>query len=687
MNPSSLLEDRAHGHEEQALEEHVVERVGHSAIDGQVGANAHPDQHEADLVDHAITEHTTHVVLDHRVEDREGRHGAPDQDQRVLAGEHHHKAVDGALRREGAKPNGARGRGLWIAVHKPGVHQREACLGTEPQEDEPRAGSAEPDLLDRDGTRGTRVPGDARQELNDLNGTLDSISDGAGLVGPSVDATKAITFMGLKSDLQDKMLENAAMLDDYSRATRGRDDTGKSEGPLTSLIDQGNKFFNRDLNNSDRQEKHDIEKTLGTKGRQQTIDALTTRQATFEKMSNKLDLLTPEFTQPITGKNLKDMSDTLSALDLAFLETAASSAQKDLAIEQFKGDFKAPNVFMDNKDLKASQAYKNTETNVSTQRASFDVNFPISMSGLDVSVNSQRTTVVNHADLELDGVYDNLSVRVNDNMSEAAINLMAGQLLPKIGLELTNEIVDSITATQEQVDLSAVGGINIIVNMKNDNHNYTRVTTQAASSVGAGIEVPGAGINGSISSQKTTNISETMSSTSFDYAQNLFNSFSDRKDDINARFQELGKEQETAFVNLFKSLGDPGSVASKELATQKETIMNSPKSDAALNAKVDDALVELQEYSEELTSNPESGLSGLPKALEALQVVFAAYGETGRSDAGEGRQKFIPDGSLFKPGVSDVVGGIKLPTIKLPTMPELPRFPDRPRIQPGSEDF
>ena len=61
----------SHRHEQQALENYVVEGMRHRPIDAHAGAQPDTGHHEADLVYHAVSQHPAQVVLDHGVEDRE----------------------------------------------------------------------------------------------------------------------------------------------------------------------------------------------------------------------------------------------------------------------------------------------------------------------------------------------------------------------------------------------------------------------------------------------------------------------------------------------------------------------------------------------------------------------------------------------------------------------------------------
>ena len=129
--------DRAHGHEQEALEDHVREGVGHRAVEGQVRAEPDADDHEADLVDHRVAQDAPEVVLDDRVEDREQAHHRAHVDQGLLAAEAAREAVHRRLGGEGRQEQGAGGGGGRVGVDDPVVEDREADLDAEGQEDQP----------------------------------------------------------------------------------------------------------------------------------------------------------------------------------------------------------------------------------------------------------------------------------------------------------------------------------------------------------------------------------------------------------------------------------------------------------------------------------------------------------------------------------------------------------------------
>ena len=76
-----LVKDCSHPHKQEAFEKHVVESVGHSTIDGEVGPYSDSRHHETDLIDHGVPQDPAEIVLDDGIEDGECCHHRPDVDQ------------------------------------------------------------------------------------------------------------------------------------------------------------------------------------------------------------------------------------------------------------------------------------------------------------------------------------------------------------------------------------------------------------------------------------------------------------------------------------------------------------------------------------------------------------------------------------------------------------------------------
>ncbi len=110
------------------------------AVERELGADADADDHVTELVVQRVGEHAAHVVLDDRIEDREGGHRGADGDEQFGAGEAARQGVDGELGGERGEHHGAADGGLGVGVLHPVVEQREGGFDAEGQQDPRRAG-------------------------------------------------------------------------------------------------------------------------------------------------------------------------------------------------------------------------------------------------------------------------------------------------------------------------------------------------------------------------------------------------------------------------------------------------------------------------------------------------------------------------------------------------------------------
>ncbi len=171
------VQDRPHGHHEEALEDHVVEGVGHGAVDGKGRTQADAHHHEADLVDHGVGEDPAQVVLDDGVEDGEHRHGDPHPDQELRTREGPGQGVHRHLGGEGGKEDGARGCCLRIGVHEPVVQERESGLDAEGQKNEPGGQAVQAQELEGDAPGLVGVNQDTGQEKHPAHHAYDQVTD------------------------------------------------------------------------------------------------------------------------------------------------------------------------------------------------------------------------------------------------------------------------------------------------------------------------------------------------------------------------------------------------------------------------------------------------------------------------------------------------------------------------------
>ena len=121
VDAPSHVQHRAHGHHQQALENHVVEGVRDRAVHSQRRTQANAYDHKTDLVDHAVSQHPPQVVLYDGEKNGKAGHDGADVYQRLGAGKTAGQRVDGDLGREGAQKHRAGGGGLGVCVSQPVV--------------------------------------------------------------------------------------------------------------------------------------------------------------------------------------------------------------------------------------------------------------------------------------------------------------------------------------------------------------------------------------------------------------------------------------------------------------------------------------------------------------------------------------------------------------------------------------
>ena len=116
------------------------EGVGGGAVQCQLCTDPDPRDHEPDLVDQAVGQDASKVVLNDRVEDGEHGHGGADVDEDFGACVATRQSVNGELGGESAKEDGA-GRGRFrISIGQPVVQERERALDSEGEKDQPPTG-------------------------------------------------------------------------------------------------------------------------------------------------------------------------------------------------------------------------------------------------------------------------------------------------------------------------------------------------------------------------------------------------------------------------------------------------------------------------------------------------------------------------------------------------------------------
>ena len=180
---------RAHAHEQQRLVDDVHEGVRRRAIDGELGADTDPHDHEAELVVEREGQHLAQVILDHREEDREGRHDGADPDQLVGARIAPRQGIDRQLGGEGRQHDRPGDGRLGIGVLQPVVQEGEGALDAEGDEDQEAAQRLDGQRLVKGPAAGLAGTDDRTGEEQHAGQDVDRQIAQAGLVGGIVAGT------------------------------------------------------------------------------------------------------------------------------------------------------------------------------------------------------------------------------------------------------------------------------------------------------------------------------------------------------------------------------------------------------------------------------------------------------------------------------------------------------------------
>ena len=114
----------------------MSEGVSDRPVDGQFRADAHANHHEANLVDFAVAEDTTQVVLNDGVENRKARHDRTDINQQFRPGKAAGQRIHRHFGGKGAEENGPGGSGFRIRIRQPVVQKWNCLLYTSVAADE-----------------------------------------------------------------------------------------------------------------------------------------------------------------------------------------------------------------------------------------------------------------------------------------------------------------------------------------------------------------------------------------------------------------------------------------------------------------------------------------------------------------------------------------------------------------------
>jgi len=478
--------------------------------------------------------------------------------------------------------------------------------------------------------------------------------------------------MDLRADLQDKMAENGALLEAYTAAARNRDDTVNNRSTSESLSALGRKILGRESKDMSGVEKHKLEHELGTKGRQETLDALVTIQASYLAQYEKLN--ESQLNQPITGAQLNNPSRAIDALDLAQPGSVNyKDAQTGVAIGHINEGFDTPNMFLTDSDRMKGHALREGEIESYTRTSQVDLSFPSSLGGLTASLQGSHSEVVNHVDVLRDGKVDNYSLSINGDLtSDTAIDAIASQVNGVVGTEGAAAVAEALTEFRDNADEYGGADANLSVNFeyKDDNLMYVRVNVTTDVSAGLGVDIPAiGGANVGVTSSHTEPVIENIGTTSTYYPQIHFNGLNlhegDKISGPGDAFSDFAQEHASAFTDIIATLLDPSSVASQELDSRRNDVNGSTKGKSNDVITVDEALINLREISSNIGDLEGPGGAdarsefikspAFEEAINDLRTIFTTFASTARSEGFDDRQPVVTE--HMNPSVAQALFG------------------------------
>ena len=122
--------------------------MGRHTIKRELGADADADDHEAELVIQAVSQHAPQVILQHGIKDREYGHCRADPNKHFGTGKATRESIDGEFCGEYGEHHGTCDRGFGISVLQPVMQQWESTFDTKSQEDQPSAWRFETEMIE-----------------------------------------------------------------------------------------------------------------------------------------------------------------------------------------------------------------------------------------------------------------------------------------------------------------------------------------------------------------------------------------------------------------------------------------------------------------------------------------------------------------------------------------------------------
>lgn len=426
----------------------------------------------------------------------------------------------------------------------------------------------------------------------------------------------------------------------------------------------------------DTQEKHALEKHLGTKGRQQTLDALTTHHASYLKLYQELENSSSIFTKPISTE--ESHSSFIDALDLAAspYQPSRPDSQFNEAVTSMNKRFESPNLYLNDKDLTSSQATKQATIHSTHQNTRAELN----VVGQKIVMEGKHTNLENHPDIMRDGKIDNYVLRGITELSSSSIEQIVNAIKGQTGEESALAIGDALASAM--LEVGGRGEMNLEFEFKDGNLMYTRVNLASEKTVGGALDmagVGGAGLTGTSRHQEP--VFEKIATESLYYAQLQFNGLkkSERVSGEGDDWSKFVQAQKSSFTELIGALNDTSSTPFQELASMREAFKDKAdngKISESTMQKMDTAFSSLKNLADSIknktVNDSDSGSTSpvdtaeLNRAINDFRTIFTEYRKSVIDPAKSDRQPLASEegnNHLLKNaitgGVSHVAGLVR----------------------------
>ena len=540
-----------------------------------------------------------------------------------------------------------------IGVHNKRVPMLSAMLTT-------------PGLLENKQSMYGKAP-EIEKLTQDVNTVIHGFSDDVGSNSVDSRADYAQLAMSTRETLKAKIEENLTLLESYSGTVRNRDDNASNRGSVESVFANVKQALTGTARDMDTQEKHDLEKNLGTKGRQQTLDALTTHHASYIKLYQELEKASSIFTKPISAEQI--YSPVIDALDLAAssYQPRRPDSQFNEAVASMNNRFESPNMYLNDNDLTSSQATKQATIHSTNQNTRAELN----VLGQSIVMEGKHTNLENHPDIMRDGKIDNYVLRGITEISSSSIEQIVNSIKGQIGEDSALAISDALASITPEI--GGRGEVNLEFEFKDGNLMYTRVNLATEKTAGGALDITGvggAGLTGTSRHQEP--VFEKIATESLYYAQLQFNGLkkSERVSGEGDDWSKFAQEQSVPFTELIGKLSDANSTPFQEMASMREALQakaDNGKISESTMQKMDAAFDSLRNSADAIKnkaindsdnlSTPLLNTEEFNKAVDDFRTIFTEYRKSVIDPAKVDRQPIVSEegnNNLLK---NSIVGG------------------------------